>query len=511
MRSVHRFGIIALLLALSCARGALGLDAAAETAPAGATPSVAYIRIDGEIDALQARYFARALADAQQAGAKTVVVHLNTDGGALFAAREMAAAALAVAKDHPRMVAFVDNRCYSGGAMVAYAHDDIYLSPRSTIGDIGVIMQGSDGKIEYGPEKIETVVRTLLRSEAKQKGWVEAKLVKMTARNQELYRFDVADRQEFVLEDDLPAWQHAHPEVDPQSRIVILGKDRLVSYTASEAVQNGMATALVDDLAQVYAKLGVPADQVLDLSPSRTELTARWLSGWSFILAAITAFCIFLEFKAPGIGIWTACAVIFGTAFFICQYYQDLANYPEVILVVLGVGCIAVELFLFPTAGWLAIVGIVLGLSGLVLSFMPDPEQFHPSSDGWGTAFTGALEQSLLSLLVISVGAVIVISTLPKSRALRRIAATAEIDGTSAGASEGDASLIGRTVVTRTALSPSGSVTIDGRDLSATSEHGEYVLAGAEVLVVGLRYGGAVVRPMVRPIAAPTPAGTVAS
>ncbi len=454
---------------------------------------VAYIPIDSAIDATQERYFRRALADAKAADIETVVVHLNTDGGTVDAGRKMMALALE-AKGHPRMIAFVDNRCYSAGSLIAYGHDEILLTPGATIGDIGVIFIGADGKMEYAPEKQESVVRTLLRSAAQAKGWNEAKLLKMTARNQELYRFDVHGKQEFVIEDNLPAWLNEHPDVDPSAKIVILGKDRLRSYTAREAVEDGMATALVDDLDGVYKRLGVQRSAVLDLSPTRVETISWQLAALAPILASLAALCVFLEFKSQGIGIWTALAVIFGAAFFVCQFYQELSSYLEPILVVIGILCIVVELFIFPTMGWLAVVGVVLAMSGLVLAFMPDAEQFHPDVDGWGHDLGSAIQQSVLAMAVITVGAVVIIATFPKSRAMRAMAATAEISGTSATEAESANSLVGRRALARTPLSPSGSITVDGRDLTATTEHGEFLPVGSEVEVVGMRYGGAVVR-----------------
>lgn len=474
--------------------------APAEAAPTGEAPApkpgpatVAYIPIDSAIDSHQERYFRRALGEAKAAGVTTVVVHLNTDGGTVDAGRKMMALALET-KGHPRMIAFVDNRCYSAGSLIAYGHDEILLTPGATIGDIGVIFIGADGKMEYAPEKQESVVRTLLRSAAQAKGWNEAKLLKMTARNQELYRFDLHGKQDFVIEDNLPAWLNKHPDVDPGSKIVILGKDRLRSYTAREAVEDGMATALVDDLDGAYKRLGVKRSEVLDLSPTRVEEISWQLAALAPILASLAALCVFLEFKSQGIGIWTALAVMFGAAFFVCQFYQDLASYIEPILVVVGILCIVIELFVFPTMGWLAVLGVMISLSGLVLAFMPDTQQFHPSVDGWGHDLGSAIQQSVLAMAVITVGAVVIIATFPNSRAMRAMAATAEITGTSANASELAGSLVGKRALARTPLSPSGSITVDGRDLTATTEHGEFLQVGAEVQVVGMRYGGAVVR-----------------
>jgi membrane-bound serine protease (ClpP class) len=488
---------LAHLLAL-CLLGAVlsAGEATPATAPAADGP-VAYIPIAQDIDELRLRYFQRALHDAAERGAKRVVVHLDTNGGLAHVGIAMVEAAMAASsQDHMRLIAFVDGHCFSAGALIAYAHDEIRLTPTAIIGDIGVILinPAEPTKIEYAPEKLETGVRAELRKEAQVKGWDQAKLQKMTARNQELYRFDLDGRQEFVLEDDLPQWLHDHPQVTSDDKILVAGKDRLLTYTGKEAVDAKMATGLVASLDDLYAQLGVTRSSVIDLSPTDTELMAWRMSGWAPILAALAALCLFLEFKTGGTGLWLIGAAVFGIAFITCQYYQQLAGYPEVILMLLGVACVAVELFVFPTAGWLLVLGLLLGGAGLVLSFMPDVDQFHPSTEGWSDELTHALLQSVWALSVVTGGSVVLFATLPQSRAMRRLAAHAEIASTSASATEASGALVGRRARARTPLSPSGSITIDGRDLSATTEHGEFLAAGAEVEVVAMRYGAAVVR-----------------
>ena len=127
-------------------------------------------------------------------------------------------------RSSPRMVAFVDFRALSAGAMIAYAHHEIHVTEGASIGDIGVIYRGPDGKIEYAPEKIETVVRTLLSQAAERRGWPRGPLLKMTARNQNLYRITpLGGEPVYVIEDDFAAWLADHPEVDREdsSQVIV--------------------------------------------------------------------------------------------------------------------------------------------------------------------------------------------------------------------------------------------------------------------------------------------------
>lgn len=531
--------VLVLLLLLCCCPLAtlagyeLGSDrapAAAEAAPATASATAAsavpaatvfFLSIEREIDPLTARYYRRAVADARKRGATHIVVRLSTPGGRLDSAIEMLRTALGAAETEPtpqlpeiegmprtpqppravmmstatqpRMIAYVDDHCYSAGALIAYGHHEIHITGNATLGDIGVMMQKADGSMEYAPEKAESVVRALLRSAAQSRGWDAAKLQKMTARNQELYRFDLDGKEHFVLEDDLATWLRAHPTVDADDKIVVSGKDRLLTYTGNDAVAAGMATALVGGLPDVYRRIGVDPATVVDLSPTQVERVSWLLAGWAPILAALAALCVFLEFKTAGTGIWTIFAIVFGVAFLICQYYQDLANYPEVIVLVLGLACVALELFVLPTGGILLITGLALACSALLLAFMPDATQFKPGTAGWGDAVGEAFQQSLLAIGVATVGAAVLIATLPNSRAMRRLALNEAIGGTS-DAPQPAVGLAGRSAVARSDLAPTGSIVIDGREHSATSEHGEFIAAGTRVEVVELRFGAAVVR-----------------
>ena len=525
-----RFLASALLLAIA-ALGAGRAEGPPEgTADAAPNDRVGYVRIEGVIDRLQSRYLARALADARAAGLGTVVLHLDTDGGQVHYAREMFRAVLAAGKapagrepasaapggesetgateqgsdtadpDGPRIIAFVDFRALSAGAMIAYAHHEIYLTEGASIGDIGVIYRGPDGKIEYAPEKIETVVRTLLAQAAEQRGWPRGPLLKMTARNQSLYRVTPPGGETiYVIEDDLAAWLADHPEVDredPAQVVVYRGHDRLLTLTGREAVALGMATGLADDLPALYTQLGIDPDAILDLRPGAAERTAAWLAGVAPFLMGLALLLLFFEINTPGVGIWALLAAVFGSLFLFAQYYLDLVEHFEVALLVLGLALIAVEVLVLPLGGLFAIGGALCLLAGAVLAFLPNELDLVPSDPNFQDALFDAALQGGLALAVAGGGVLLLVKVLPHAARLKsRLTVEAEISGTSGGAGP---SLVGRTGRAEGMLRPAGTVVIGRAHHSARAEHGTWIAAGEPVEVVAAELGELVVRAVAR-------------
>lgn len=476
-----------------------------ESAPAveaSTTPSAkaALIVIDGVIDPRQETYFADRLDTALDQGATLIVTRLTTDGGHLEACLQMVDRCLAAGKDRSkvRLIALVEGKAWSAGAMIAYAHHEVYLQPGSHIGDIGVVTINSEGQIEYLPEKIESPVRAHLRTIAEANGWNHAKLLKMTARNQELYRFDAEDgTKHFVIQDDLGTFLAAQPELKTEDKILVLGEDRLISYTAKEAVEADMATGIVSGIDELWTTLGVERASVIDLSPTPNERFAWTLAGFAPLLAGLCVLFIVFELKTPGVGIWAMLAGGCAVLFFFCQFYLDLAASLEVILVILGIAAIIVELFIFSTGGLLGVGGAMLAALGLVLAFVPDDLQFQPDADGYSAALHSAMIDSLLALVIGGVAVIYAIRIFPHTRAARRLAATGEITATSAGDQElAIATLIGQRVEVVSPLRPTGTVRLQGELVSANSEHGQFIDQGAQVEVVAMRYGEAIVRPV---------------
>lgn len=460
---------------------------------------VGYASMTGPIDRMRHRYLDRVVAQARKLKLDTVILHIDTDGGEVSHAREMFKTVLDQARDGPRMIAFVDFRAISAGAMVSYAHESIYISSGASIGDIGVIFISREGEIKYAPEKIETVVRSLLSQAAELRGWNRGLLLKMTARTQKLYYVNLPDGSaKYVIEDDLPGLLAQHPTINPEDRKhvwVYRGEDRLLTLTGQEAVKLGMATGLVADKKALYTKLGIDEANVVDLTPSMAEATAWVLATVAPLLAGLAFLFVLFELKTPGVGIWALLALLFGGGFLLAQYYLDMAENLEVVFIVAGILLLGIDVLLGVAGGALAIAGGGLAFLGLLMSFIPNELDFDLSDEAFLQALREASVSSFFAIGVIVVGIVALVVLLPRSSMRTRLAVAAEVSGNSGGRLEQDAQkLIGSAGRSREALTPSGTVVIDGRNFSARSAHGTYISAGSAVEVTGVEFGELVVR-----------------
>ena len=484
-----------LLLAAACAGYPEERTVAAED-----YGTVGYVEIDDIIDRFSDRYLARVIEQARAEDVDTLLVRIDTDGGEVHHARTMFKRILDLEADGIRTVAFVDFRAISAGALIAYAHEEVYLSETASIGDIGVVFQSPEGEIKYAPEKFETVVRTLLTQAAEQRGWNRGMLLKMTAHKQSLYRITPpGGPAQYVIEDDLPEFLAAHPDVDrddPAQVIVYRGPDRLLTLTGLEAVKFGMASGNVASLDAMHERLGVTGDEVVDLSPRGTERVAWGLSRFAPILAGLAVLFLLFELKTPGVGLWVALAALLGAGFLLAQYSLDLIENFELLLIVIGIGLVAADMFTMAGGGLLAALGAATGLTGLVLAFLPNELEFDFDDPVFVDALTDAAFGGATAVGIVVVGTVLAIRYLPRSTALHRsIAVEDEVTATSAGEIEArTGTLLGRRGEAAEALHPSGTVRLGAESIRARAEHGAYVPAGAAVEVVSVEFGEVVVR-----------------
>ena len=461
--------------------------------------AVGYAEIDDVIDRFQDRYLARAVEQARAEGVDTLLVRIDTDGGEVHYARTMFKRILDLEAAGIRTVAFVDFRAISAGALIAYAHEEVYLAETASIGDVGVVFQSPEGEIKYAPEKIETVVRTLLAQAAEQRGWSRGLLLKMTAHKQTLYRATLPDGTvEYVIEDDLPEFLARHPGLDrddPKQVIVYRGPGRLLTLTGREAATLGMASGNAADLDAMRAHLGVSAEEVVDLSPRGTERVAWALSRFAPILAGLAVLFLMFELKTPGVGLWAGLAALLGAGFLLTQYSLDLIQNFELVLIAIGAGLVAVEVLTMAGGGLLAAAGAGVGLIGLVLAFLPNEFAFDLDD----TLFLEALADAALSAAtaggIVAAGAMLAIRYLPRTALHRRLAAEGAVTATSTGTLEAQAAtLVGRRGEAAEPLHPNGIVRIGGEAIRARAEHGTWIERGAAVEVVSIEFGEVVVR-----------------
>jgi membrane-bound serine protease (ClpP class) len=183
---------------------------------------------------------------ALEQGAIYLIYDIDTFGGGLFAAYEISDYFLHEINAKANTVAYVSKKAISAGALISVACEDIIMKEKTRIGDCAPMTIG--GKLEgVEREKIETDTRTAFETSAEHNGYPAALLKAMVTQQIEVYRIKNTQTQEyeFFEGDRLPKDANGY---DLEKRELIDSAEELLTLTASEAVEYGVARAQVKDL-----------------------------------------------------------------------------------------------------------------------------------------------------------------------------------------------------------------------------------------------------------------------
>jgi hypothetical protein len=104
--------------------------------------------LDDSINDVSVASVKRRMEAARAAGSQWVILEIRTLGGAVISAQDLST--YLKSRDYP-VVALVDGRAYSAGAMISMACGQIWMKPGSVIGDCAPIMIREDGGLESLP------------------------------------------------------------------------------------------------------------------------------------------------------------------------------------------------------------------------------------------------------------------------------------------------------------------------------------------------------------------------
>ncbi|MBE7559142.1 hypothetical protein HS125_09405 [bacterium] len=155
-----------------------------------------------------------------------------------------------------------------------------------------------------------------------------------------------------------------------------------LSLTADQAVQYGVATAVVDSLDDVLKEhLGVSQPGIYRYSETFFERVARFLSSTSvsYLLMVAALILAYLEFKTPGFGAFGIGSAVCFALYFWGSSFAGLAGTEAFflfVMVVVGFILIGLEIFAIPGFGLVGLAGMALIIIGLTLGLarVPLPE-----------------------------------------------------------------------------------------------------------------------------------------
>lgn len=418
------------------------------------------VPVEGMIDNGLATYMERALADAAEAEAAAVVFHVDTFGGLVDAADKIRKAILDA---EMVTIAFIDKNAASAGALISYSADRIVMVPGASMG-AATVVQGTGG--EAAPDKYQSYMRGLMRSTAEANG-----------KN--------PDIAEAMVDENLDV-----PGVSPAGEVLTL--------SATEALELGVADAVIDNLDRLMEALEVTEDRIFNHNATRLEAVLRFFGSpvVQSILMLMMLGGLYFELQTPGVGFPGLMALIGAALFFGPHYMLGLVESWEVVLFFLGVGLLLVELFVFPGFGVAGLSGLVLVVFSLAVSLIGNVGLDFPNVEQVGSAiWTLAITMGILVALVL-----VAARWLPQSDRFNQLVLAPEL-GSAAGFTSAptDLALVGKVGKALTTLRPAGIAMIEDRRIDVMTA-GEYIEAGTTIRVVGARGSRVEVREHVDPV-----------
>lgn len=473
----------------------LSLDALQELSPAQPVGKVAYIELHDVIDEVFASFAQRQIERAVQGGAELIIFEIDSPGGYLWVCQDLSQTIAYLSERNIKTVAYIPNEAYSGGAILSVACDEIYMKPTAKIGNaIPINMMG--GVILRAEEKALSGELELLRGLAKLKNRPAAVLEAFADKDLEVYEVTNkhTGRKWYMSADEM---QQNADEWIPGPRVPESRPGIAIMVDGTRAHELLIAKAPVQDVAELKQRLGIPAETVF-----RT-IGRTWVDTLVFVLndqrvIALLFFvaivCIYIE-MATMTGFFGILSAVAFAVFFWSKVMGGTAGGLEVALFVLGLGCLALEIFVIPGFGVFGVSGILLVLASLIMA----SQTFTGLSLEYDLAHAGQTVATLGGALF----AVIIASYL-LSQHLHRVPLLRELVLTGPGHAPGEpklrpdltapeAELLNAEGTAATILRPAGKARIKGRLVDVVSE-GAFIQEGARVMVVQVAKNRIVVR-----------------
>jgi membrane-bound serine protease (ClpP class) len=465
------------------------------------------IAIDNMIEPILGDFVIREMQKAISEGVNVIIFEIDSPGGYLMTAEEIA---LAISELDPRKVttvAWIRKEAISGAAIIALGCDRIVMHPDATIGDAGVIQETAEGGgFERAPEKAVSIALKLMGDLAKRKNRPPALLEAMVDRNLTVFEVtntrtgQVTYMSNLEIEDASEEWVKGAQV--PESR-----EDFLLTLSGERAHEVGLADQPCNDLDELRLRLAIPENtplQPVGRTWVDTFVFVLNTSFGGFMLITLGIICVYVELHVPS-GFFGIVAAVFFALFFWSRYLGGTAGMLELILFLLGLTLLALEMFVIPGFG-------VFGVSGLFMIFGSLIMASHTFA---GMSAGERFDESMTSLASLAGALVTVIAVavtlnrfLPSIPFLNRLILTPP--GYAATAADGprlDPSLVESAVhgpvttgtigTTASTLRPSGKAIFDGQFLDVVSDGG-YIDHGTEVEVIRVAGNRIIVRPAER-------------
>jgi membrane-bound serine protease (ClpP class) len=303
---------------------------AVQAAENSQTETVYVIPVHETVEKGLLAFINRSINEAEEMNAELIILDINTPGGAVDAASDIAKS---MTTTKIPLIAFVNKQALSAGAYIALNADEIYMTPGSTMGAAAII----DGQGNAAGEKAESFWLAAMKSAAELNG------------RDPIYAMAMADK-----DIDLPD--------------VNAGKGELLTLTPTQALQVGYSEGTVESLSELLSQLGAEDSKIVNSEVSFSEQIARFITHPVVvpILLSLGSIGLILELYSPGFGLPGIVGISSLLLFFYGHTVAGLAGMEAIILFFVGFVLLMLELFV--PGGILGIIGVVAVLTSVFIS-----------------------------------------------------------------------------------------------------------------------------------------------
>ncbi len=369
---IHRL-FFSMLLLCTAVVPAVPLSAPGDsTTKAG--PIIIVIPVEGTVDPGMAAYLNRALKEASQYPDKVIILEMDTFGGQVDAALQMVDTMLNV--KNASTIAYVKTKAISAGALIALSCQKLYMQHHTTLGDCAPLTYSNEGPKMLG-EKFQSPLRAKFRTLAKRNNYPERLTEAMVTEGLTVLEVVFKDTTFYMDSTELA-------ELTPEIKKKVLSvktidkNNELLTIDDVEAQRLGFSQKSVGSIEEMLKDLGYENSTIIRVKESWSETFVRWMTTVAPILMMIGLAALYMEMKSPGFGIFGVIGIVCLAVVFFSQFAVGLADYTELLIIIVGLGLLLVEVFVLPGFGVIGIAGLLFVAIGLVLSLqgfvLPNPE-----------------------------------------------------------------------------------------------------------------------------------------
>lgn len=462
------------------------------------TAQVYVIDIRNEIGSGLGTYISDGIQTAEEAGADAIVFDVDTPGGRVDSAVNIIRS---IQDTRVPTIAFVNRQAISAGAMISIACNQIVMTSGGTIGDSAPVNIQGEEVGEKAISYIQGTIRATAERENRNPDIAEAMVDK------ELVLVKLSDGQIIKL---LPEEYAARVE-DGEEMEILCAQGKLLTLSTQQALEYGFADAEAETLPELLTQYEIVeidgtklplteagiAQREQDLGVSEinrlktlagariTEVEATLADRIVFfitnplissLLLSLGILGIFIEIRTPGFGIPGFLGLLCVGLFFGGHMLTKIGAEWAFLLFLLGLGLIALEVFVIPGFGVAGILGVTLMLGSIFFVFDKAYE--------FRTAVTW-----LSISVILSAGLVILAAFyLPETQLFRRLALSTVMDtesGYHSSSTEDFQAYLGKSGTALTPLRPSGTARIANNRVDVVTV-GDFIAQDSNIKVVSV-------------------------